>query len=92
MSRLTREQFKELSEESKYTQYVNQEYRGDTYKRIAVQLNLWKDGSTGHNEALEDLHNNDRVDSERSWVKDANKLRGYNYSSAIFDDVGVEDS
>jgi hypothetical protein len=62
MSRLTRQQFLELSEESKYQQYVNEEYRADTYKRIAISLS-----SGGENliEDLEDLLHNDSIDKQR---------------------------
>jgi hypothetical protein len=62
MSRLTRQQFLELSEESKYQQYVNEEYRGDTYKRIAISLTL---GGENYIEDLEDLLHNDSIDKQR---------------------------
>jgi phage protein D len=81
MSRITRQQFADLSEEIKYQKYVNEEYRGDTYKRIAVQLELWRDGSQGHKEALEDLHSNDKTDSRR------NGFKVHDYSLVFIDEV-----
>jgi len=81
MTRLTRQQFAELSEERKYHQYVNEEYRGDTYKRIAVQLELSRDGSQGHKEALEDLRSNNKTDSCRDGFK------VHDYSLVFIDEV-----
>ena len=81
MSRLTRQEFAELSEERKYQQYVNEQYRGDTYARIAIQLHLRKEGSQAHTETLEDLDKNIRVDNGKE------RIVGNNHPYSIIDEV-----
>ena len=65
MSRLTRQQFEALSDEMKYLKYVNEEYRGDTYKRIAKDLSTWKEGTQWYCNATKDLEANDAIDGQR---------------------------
>ena len=65
MSRLTFQQFEALSYEMKYLKYVSEEYRGDTYKRIAVDLSTWKEGTKWYSNAVRDLEANDSIDGQR---------------------------